>query len=384
VTLVHYFSIATDQYLGKSQCLFANYFAERYGFESILLCNELGQEFPALKQIVPFLKIKKLRRHWHIWRYIIHNAKSIDVFFTVHFNTMTKLLSIIYKLKNKKGVAWCQMDVNSINFEQSYLKYKYGGRIQKIKHHLNIFALRYMDIIQIEHQAGYNTLRQLYPAQKSKIFLLPNPINTPFFSQKNILPIPANQKENWVITVSRIGSWQKNNEMMLEALNGIKMNEWKFIFVGGIVEEFRPKIKSFFERNPSLKNQVVFIGEITDKMELYHYYQKAKAFCLTSRFEGFCHAQLDSLYFGLFNISTPVSGWEDISDNKKLGDTIQDASELRTILSNLFDGNINPCIQMNAIVKRAENFYLPKICEKILGVIQNQSNRKGDGVCYNG
>jgi glycosyltransferase involved in cell wall biosynthesis len=241
-----------------------------------------------------------------------------------------------------------------------------------IRKTVNQFFFRFADVIQIEASKSYERMFMLYPNSKERILLASNPITNDWFTANGFFSPQKKDKENLVITVARIGVEQKNNEMMLEALDGMDVNGWKFIFVGPIANDFKSKIKSFFERNPKLKENICFVGNITDKKELYSYYKKAKVFCLTSHFETNANSQMQALYFGLFNISTPVSGWEDISDKGKLGVTIHTAWELHQILSDLFSGKIDPCAQMEAVMEHAKNFYLPKICEMIYGAIQGE------------
>ena len=66
-----------------------------------------------------------------------------------------------------------------------------------------------------------------------------------------------------------------------------KLSNWKLKLIGPIEEEFKEYINNFYNENPNLKNIVEFTGPIYDRKQLADEYNKAKIFCLTSRYESF-------------------------------------------------------------------------------------------------
>ncbi|MDO8994316.1 MAG: glycosyltransferase, partial [Daejeonella sp.] len=127
------------------------------------------------------------------------------------------------------------------------------------------------------------------------------------------------EKENIIITVGRIGTLQKNTELFLEALKEVELNNWKVYILGPVEEGFQNFIKQYFLEHPQLKNRIIFTGNISDRKELFEWYNRAKIFCLTSRFEGFPITFPEALYFGNYIISSPVSSALEITNNSKLG-----------------------------------------------------------------
>lgn len=79
--------------------------------------------------------------------------------------------------------------------------------------------------------------------------------------------VSFSSKENLIITVGRIGSKQKANEVMFDALDQVDMKNWKFVLIGPIEEDFKIKYNIFIERNPDKKDKVILLGSIGDKRQ---------------------------------------------------------------------------------------------------------------------
>jgi glycosyltransferase involved in cell wall biosynthesis len=190
------------------------------------------------------------------------------------------------------------------------------------------------------------------------------PSGTDFFQLKELgfeHPQKTN-KENIIITVGRIGSEQKNNEMSLEALNGLDLKEWKFVFIGPIEKDFLPCTKN-------LPNNIIFTGNIADRTEIYNWYKKAKVFCLTSKWESWCLAMADSLYFGCEIISTNVGCFEDIT-NKEFGYEIKNANDLRNILQKIINKEIDPLENFEKIIKQRDKYDWHSVCGELDKMLQ--------------
>ncbi|MCL2603264.1 MAG: glycosyltransferase [Defluviitaleaceae bacterium] len=136
-------------------------------------------------------------------------------------------------------------------------------------------------------------------------------------------PIEVNEhiKENVILTVSRIGSKQKNNWEMLAAFAQVShiIKNWTLRLVGPIEPEFQAIIQQFYKECPDLKNRVTFTGPITDKNELYKEYAKAKIFILTSVAEGFPNVYPEALHHGCMFITSNIDAACDITNFGELG-----------------------------------------------------------------
>lgn len=374
---VHIFADATNQHLGKDHCIISNYFGANGGCNAYLVCENWGQEFTSREAVTPNLQILQLsspqKERPGPWRIFIHqllfilrNAHQIDILFTCHFSTRAKISAIAYKLRNAHGRMWIKMDASKSSIESQYDRLASGGIISLLKHSLNKFALRSIDFLSVEDTEALSLVNRTYPNESNKILHVPNPINSQLLRAINLPPPTSANKENLIITVARIGSGQKNNEMMLQALSGLNLHDWKFVFIGPIDNSFHSKIKNFYSSNPGLSESVKFTGNIDDKHQLYSWYNRAKVFCLTSQFEANCNAQTDALYFGLFQISTPVSGINDLGDQGRFAKIVHSQNELREILSQIFHGEFNPSADFEAIVTHSRKFYVDQVCSSLL------------------
>ena len=128
-------------------------------------------------------------------------------------------------------------------------------------------------------------------------------------------------KDNVILTVGRIGTYQKNNEELLTAFATVSqaLEGWSLRFVGTIEPEFNSYIDNYYTEHPHLKEKVIFTGPIADKAELYNEYAKAKVFALTSRQEGFPNVFAEALFHGCKFVTSDFDAADDITNYGQLG-----------------------------------------------------------------
>jgi glycosyltransferase involved in cell wall biosynthesis len=144
-------------------------------------------------------------------------------------------------------------------------------------------------------------------------------------------------KENIILTVGRIGTEQKANDILMAAFAIVSnvLPGWKLRLAGPIQESFHKIIDDYFKAFPYLKNRVEFLGNITDKGKLYAEYSKAKIFALTSIFEGGApNVVAEALFHGCFTLTSEVDAAKDITNYGKCGRSfpIKDFKALSEIL----------------------------------------------------
>lgn len=135
------------------------------------------------------------------------------------------------------------------------------------------------------------------------LFYAPNGIDDRFCI------INETSKEKIFLAVGRFGSKQKNTELLLKIIPQLNLNDWKIIFAGPIEmqeQDFSSKIDQWFAQNPTLRKSVRFLGNISDRNELYRLYAKASVFLMPSRWESFGIALMEAAWFGCCLISTNV------------------------------------------------------------------------------
>ncbi|RHR99019.1 glycosyltransferase [Parabacteroides sp. AF14-59] len=157
---------------------------------------------------------------------------------------------------------------------------------------------------------------------------MPNGFDEEYLKKMHIHERLFEEKENLILTVGDLGRDQKNTQMLLRALEKIDLGEWKVYLIGPICELFEKYIEDFYMKCPNKKEQVLFTGPIYDKKQLWEYYNKAKVFVLTSKFESFALVLNEAKRFRNYLISTPVGAFRDLCDNGKLGISVsQNADE---------------------------------------------------------
>ena len=99
-------------------------------------------------------------------------------------------------------------------------------------------------------------------------------------------------------------------------------------------------------RNPSKKESVFFVGPIYDKKSLWEFYNRAKVFILTSRFEGYPLVLTEAKRFRNYIVSTELDASEDLLENGKYSCLIaqENYKELALFCQKIINGEI--CIDV--------------------------------------
>jgi glycosyltransferase involved in cell wall biosynthesis len=240
--------------------------------------------------------------------YLLFNANKISVLMTFHFRFTSAFLCFVYKNINHEGKFYLKVDGGE-DIEDIQ------NNISWIKRHIYKRFLSRIDYISIETIAAYNLWNnsEIFNIDISgKLFLVQNGFDEDLLEELRFPVLPFYKKDNIFITVGRLGAYQKNTEMFLKAIENIHdFRNWKFYFIGPIENEefdFQMKIDNFFDKNPHLKEHVIFTGPIYNKKQLWEYYNRAKVFVLTSRWEGYATVFSEAYRFDNYIISTDVGG----------------------------------------------------------------------------
>ena len=171
----------------------------------------------------------------------------------------------------------------------------------------------------VETKRSYERLRNSYYGdliEKGKLFRLPNGFDPEILEEIGVTRRNVSEKEKVMITVGRLGTHQKNTELLLDVLAKVDLHDWKFYCIGPIEESFYENIEQFYAEHPDKRDSVIFPGMISQK-EKFEYYDKARVFVLTSRHEGFAFALVEAAYMKNYIVSTDVGGAEDVLDYTK-------------------------------------------------------------------
>ena len=143
---------------------------------------------------------------------------------------------------------------------------------------------------------------------------------------------PYEKKENIILTVGRIGTPEKDNQMLLDAVKNLDLKSWKVLFVGPIEAKFQENIEDFYAENPQLREHVEFTGPIYDRQKLFDLYNRSKIFCLTSVEESFGFVLIEAMAYGNYIVTTPISSAKDLTADEKVGKIIADGNSLSKTL----------------------------------------------------
>jgi len=240
--------------------------------------------------------------------YLVNNYLEMDVLvFYGLYDQCASYLDVYRKLR-PDGKVYCALDMNS---------WWMNNRIPWNTPAVNQFSEQ-CDIIatscrQIRDELNRN------PEAHFPCRWLPNG----YFNPTGI-PVIADVKlkENTILTVSRIGSEQKNNEELLTAFARVSdaIDGWSLRLVGPIEPKFKPYIDEFFADYPHLRERIIFTGAITDKEELYKEYTRAKVFTLSSWAEGGTpNVYAEALFHGCLFVTSDVDAADDITNYGELG-----------------------------------------------------------------
>lgn len=304
-----------DVHLVKDVGLFPEYFSLEYKIpvDFVFLDNEnIGtkkSEYHGMRLIkLPALdesgKVPRLLRHplkffkfLKIFTDFLKENKSIYSHVMIfHINSTTLYFADFIKKLNSKIRIYIKCDADSFKRKQ----WIYIGKI-----------LEKSDALSIESERLADEAKKRFKQNMQKIQFAPNGFDDRNFD-KNLLSLP---KENLIIQTARFGTAQKNTKLLLKILSEVDLKDWNVILAGTIEKDFYSFIESFFREYPALKDKIHFIGNISDRNELYRLYARAKVFILTSRFESFAISLIEAAYFGDYIISTDVGIASTIKNN---------------------------------------------------------------------
>lgn len=338
------FPAAENVHLTKDVGMIPYILGRDYGYDASLVCFTNGK-YPIQKSLMPFLKLILLgenrkyvitRPSFRVVKYLFLNAKRIDVLNLYHLTYETILYAIVYCLFHRKGYVYLKLDMDSDAFMQRKRRYSISRLFL-----FNFLLGKITDLVSYEVSKAERVLKTEFPALRKKIIHIPNGIDDRGRFIKDVPRILFERKEDLIISVGRIGSYQKNNQMLLEALLRVDLKQWKVVFIGPIMDDFYQYILNFYEENPTYKESVFFTGSIEDRTALYGWYNRAKVFCLTSRSECFSLVYPEALFYGNFIITTDVYPSKEIVSSDDVGWIVESGTDLSEKLQRIIDGNID-------------------------------------------
>lgn len=308
-----------DQHIFKDLILVPSMLNKMYGFRVTIAATEINEdllhsEFENVD--VEILDASKDFKESAI-ECVIKHGEDIDILFICGPYFDYSYIVDVYKKINPNGKVYLKLDMN-----RAWLL-----NLEKLD--LLLPMLNRADLITVEDR---NLQRYINYKFNYDVEYLRNGYYGDFENQF----IDYDKKENTIVSVGRIGSYQKATEVLIEAFLKADLEGWKLKLIGSIDEGFMDKIEKF-KNNPKFKEQVEFTGVISDKNILNNEYRKAKILAMSSRVEGCAHVFPEAALNRCYIVSTDVDGISDMIEYSSIvpvDDVDAFASALQDVVNN--------------------------------------------------
>ena len=332
-------------HLTKDVGLIPYIFQKHLNYEVTILCNKNEEYYDEI--MTKNINLNFMENEASI----ILSLEKTDILMLIGYYDFNLRMIEKFKSINPKGKIYLKLDLNRF----------WLGRIGFNEHNINL--LNSCTLIAVESKNLKKIIDNNWPI---KVFHIPNG----FYDFFNSDIVEYSHKENIILTVGRLGTYEKATEIIMQAFKiaSEKIGNWKLKLVGTIEPGFNQYIDNYLITYPELKDKVIFTGPIYDRKLLMDEYRKSKIFCLTSRVEAFAQVFAEAAFNGNYIISSDVEGSWDITEDKKYGSIfpINDfetlSNELITICS---DESTLEKVCTDIQINTRNNFDWVKICEEI-------------------
>lgn len=380
-----------EMFLSKDIFLIPYYISKELGGKcKYLYTQNLGNtEIPKLHRGVTIEQTKN-KNVWKVFlKEILTHAKDIDVLFLTGSSAVHMFATFLYKKINPQGkvVVFGDMEEpQAKELNQNGFHYS-GGLAGWIKDKLTDYFFRHVTYL-VANTAAYHLMADLCERKHWNGLLHFYPcLDDEKFESYGLKRKPFAEKENVIVCVGRIGCYQKNTEMLLNALRETDLKDWKIYMLGPITSSFDLKeggdfqkvIDQFFEECPWYKERLIFTGMVYDQKTVFEYYNRAKVLLMTSRHESWGNVYSEAAALGCYILSTDVGGATLCSNNWKFGYRLkqENIGDLAKAIKEVVEGKVDMNEEMsisyydlcysNLVNKKL----LPKMGFKPLGTILN-------------
>ncbi len=280
------------------------------GYKVTVVCHKSG-EYPYATTLVNGIELKFIDRptteheknrrslcnllRGPVIKYLKDHALEIDILHLTGFSKETLVYSYMYKKYNARGIVYVKCDADYGIIHIDYLK-------NRIKRNLLKHFFNKVDFYSLESSPVLNEFRAKYPSFLTRLINQPIPCLL-FGSSTQEGEV---KKEKIILTVARIGAYQKNTELLLRAFLRMGKEDWLLVMVGPVAHEFHKMIEKIMDNNPAMRSRILMVGNLIDREKLFEWYQRSAIFCLPSRYESFGISLLEASAFGCYPITTGI------------------------------------------------------------------------------
>jgi glycosyltransferase involved in cell wall biosynthesis len=323
-----YFPEVHNVHLTKDVGLLPFYMQEVCGYHSALMGRFPERAYPALEGEVRGLETIPLPDDGYFTfleksalRAIRKLAPETDVLQLSHLSRHTILYGLLYKRYNPNGFLYLKLDAYNAHLA-ARKTYSKSPVKEALLQYLSRRFFKAVDLISIENKAGVELALRPYPEWKGKLIYSPVGANNRFIDSHFDNAGPG---QKVILSVGRVGSPEKNYELLARALPYLKLGDWEMQIIGPVSTEFQSLWEQAFHNHPDIAEKITFLGNISDRIALYKHYREARIFFLPSRVESFGIVFVEALYFGSIPVGhSGMYAFDDISGQGRYGTTFQD------------------------------------------------------------
>jgi len=282
--IVLYMTELNNDVLTKDVCIILFIMQKYHNYNSEIILTMGEEYYPDNQKFLDNMKISVVSEREEVHRRIAE-ADVLYIFgpYDVNLEAIEE-----YKRRNPHGKIYCKLDMNDY-WLMSLAQYRFDW----VKN-----FWEQCDLITVECQR-LKYLIKLYWGIDTEY--LPNGF---YDFWKDDLP-DYTTKSNIILTVGRLGEYQKNSDLLLLAFASIheKIPDWKLIMVGSVEPDFEELYRTLVLKFPKLTKKVILTGKLS-KEEVKEHFREAKVFCLPSRWEGCPNVLGESLGGGCYPLVT--------------------------------------------------------------------------------
>lgn len=275
------------------------------------------------------------------------SARRSRLLLVFHARPVFVLYALLYRLVNPHGAVWLKLDLDDVTLAHFLTRRR---RFRLYLRCANIVTVESKPI-QMRLNAAFGRIRHVeyVPDGYDSIGY---PIDQGIFSRP---------RSNVVLTVGRLGSYQKNNECLLEAIRSLPPKIAEFRLIGESTEAFNSRIA---HAQAVFPQEISRYERIDNRKELFQHYAEARVFVLTSRFESFGIVLVEAMAHGCYLISTELSSARDIIGNDVEVGLIVPQNDPKALAQAIKDA-LGRSINHRAIARKAERYYYATIMQNL-------------------
>lgn len=306
----------------------------RRGYNSLVVTLADDADLKASRSNLSIITIKNtfLSRKFNlgIVRFLLVKGRQINILNLFHFSWQSLLFATLYKKINPRGFVYLKMDSSRYSGVYEWER-NFGGSpdpvsgsvsVRSLKERIKNWLIRKyftgnVDLWSVEDDYTNHVYQDQFSFLRGRLITVYNGHTADLPGAEDVRQF--NDKEDIIITVGRLGAYQKGTELLLEAFRDIAgTNNFELHLAGPAEPGFEDTMNIYFENNPMLRNRVFLHGNL-ERDELFRLYNRSRIMCMPSRFEGMALVFPEAMYYRNAVLTTPYVSPAGIIQEFRLG-----------------------------------------------------------------